>query len=205
MNKNIISPLLAAVTCCLSVLPLVACNIPQQAEVREEPPLKGASIGGEFTLTNQDGEKTSFSDFDGKYRILYFGYSYCPDVCPTDLQKISLGLRLFEKEHPKRGSEIQPIFITIDPQRDTPQVLEQWTAAFHPRLIGLTGSEDEIKQVAEKYLIRYEKEKPNAEGGYLVNHSRQAYLFGPKGEPLALLPYDGSPQNVAAEIDRWTK
>ena len=205
MNKKIRYSVCAALAG-MAALSLAACN-PQPAATTssEEPPLKGAKIGGDFTLTNQDGGQTSFSDFAGKYRIVYFGYTYCPDVCPTDLQTVSLGLKQFEKEHPRRGSEIQPIFITIDPVRDTPGVLKQWVSGFHPRMIGLTGSEDQIKNVAAQYLILYEKEKANSQGAYLVNHSRQAYLFGRNGEPLALLPYDGTPAEVAREIDRWTK
>src|SRR3546814_8872622 len=91
-----------------------------------------------------DGRKVSYSDFDGKYRMLYFGYSYCPDVCPLDLQKLMQGYRLFEKQDPARAAKVQPIFITIDPQRDTPQVLKNYVSAFHPKLIGLTGTPDEI-------------------------------------------------------------
>ncbi len=207
MNKKHPS-LLATILLAIGVAMLSACN-PQPAETpiatSEEPPLAGARIGGDFTLTDQNGKKVSFSDFDGQYRILYFGYSYCPDVCPVDLQQLMAGLRVFEKNNPERAAKIQPIFISIDPARDTPGVLKDYVGAFHPRLIGLTGSEQEIKDAADKYLILYNKQEPNAEGGYLLDHSRQAYLFGPRGEPIALLPYDGTPQDIAAEIDRWTK
>jgi len=204
MNKKYKFPLIA-LSCTLSAITLSACESQPTMESAENPPLAGAAIGGDFTLTNQDGKKVSFSDFDGQYRILYFGYTFCPDVCPVDMQKLMMGLRVFEKEHPERAAEIQPIFVSIDPERDTPEVLTQFVPAFHPRLIGLTGSPDEVKAAADKYLILYEKQEPNAEGGYLVDHSRQAYLFGPDGEPVALLPYDGTAEEVAAEIDRWTK
>uniref|UniRef100_UPI0013DB6E60 SCO family protein n=1 Tax=Sphingorhabdus sp. Alg239-R122 TaxID=2305989 RepID=UPI0013DB6E60 len=171
----------------------------------EEAPLKGAKMGGDFTLTNQDGEKITFSDFDGRYRMLYFGYTYCPDVCPIDLQQLALGLKQFEKQDPKRASNIQPVFVTVDPQRDTPDVVKQYLAAFHPRYIGLTGSEEEIAEVAKKYLVLYEKTEPNEEGGYLVSHTQMAVLFGKQGEPIAILPHDGTPQEIAAELDRWTR
>lgn len=170
-----------------------------------EPPLAGAKIGGPFTLTNQDGGRTSEDQFKGKYRIIYFGYSYCPDVCPVDLANIMLGLKQAEKDNPDLIEKIQPIFISIDPGRDTPAVLKQYVSAFHPRLIGLTGSPEEIAQVAEKYLIIYDIRKDEGSSEYLVDHSRQAYLFGPEGEPLALLPFDGTPQDVAAEIVRWVR
>lgn len=176
------------------------------AAPKPEAPLEGARIGGPFTLTDQDGKTVKDSDFAGKHRIVYFGYSYCPDVCPIDLQKIAAGFALFEKQQPDRAKAIQPIFITIDPERDTPPVLKQYVGAFHPRLIGLTGTPQQIKAVADAYLVMYKAQKPvGADArGYLVDHSRQAYLMGRNGEPIALLPYDGTPQQIAAEIDKWT-
>ena len=189
-----------------SLLTLVAsCNPAPDGSVSTaaEPPLAGAKIGGSFTLTNQDGVRISDKQFDGQYRIIYFGYSYCPDVCPVDLANIMLGLKLAEKENPALSKKVQPIFISVDPGRDTPAVLKQYVSAFHPRLIGLTGSPDEIDAVAKKYLIIYDIRKDQGSSEYLVDHSRQAYLFGPEGEPLALLPFDGTPQQVADEITRW--
>jgi len=169
----------------------------------EEAPLAGAAIGGGFTLINQDGEKVSDTDFAGKYRIIYFGYSYCPDVCPVDLQRLMQGLALAEKSDPALADKVQPIFITIDPERDRPEQLKQYVSAFHPRLIGLTGSVDEIAEVAKKYLIIYDKREAEDTSEYLMDHGRQAYLFGPQGEPIALLPFDGTPQQIADEITRW--
>ncbi len=191
-----------------SLLTLVAsCNPAPDGSVSAaaEPPLAGAKIGGSFTLTNQDGVRISEEQFDGQYRIMYFGYSYCPDVCPVDLANIMLGLKLAEKENPALSKKVQPIFISVDPGRDTPAVLKQYVSAFHPRLIGLTGSPDEIDAVAKKYLIIYDIRKDEGSSEYLVDHSRQAYLFGPEGEPLALLPFDGTPQQVADEITRWVR
>lgn len=186
---------------------MAACNPVSDGEVSAdmEPPLAGAKIGGTFTLTNQDGGITSEDQFKGQYRIIYFGYSYCPDVCPVDLANIMLGLKQAEKEDPALASKIQPIFISVDSSRDTPAVLKQYVSAFHPRLIGLTGSPEEIADVAKKYLIIYDVRNDDGATEYLVDHSRQAYLFGPDGEPLALLPYDGTPQDVAAEIIRWVR
>lgn len=182
---------------------LAACSA---AAPKPEAPLEGARIGGAFTLTDQDGKTVTDTDFAGKHRIIYFGYSFCPDVCPVDLQKIAAGFALFEKQQPERAAKIQPIFITIDPERDTPAVLKQYVGAFHPRLIGLTGTAAQIKAVADAYLVMYKAQKPvGADAkGYLVDHSRQAYLMGPRGEPIALLPYDGTPETIAAEIDKWT-
>lgn len=184
--------------------------LPGCSAAPEEPPLKGASIGGAFTLTNQDGQQVSYSDFDGQYRIMYFGYSYCPDVCPVDLQKLAQGFAAFEKAYPERAKNIQPIFVTIDPERDTPEVMKNYVAAFHPRLIGLTGSEEQIKETARKFAIYRAKREQEGFAEYLMDHSRQTYLFDAAGQPLALLPVDknadgspSTPQDIAAALDKW--
>lgn len=185
---------------------LAACNPASNGDnASDEVPLAGAKIGGGFTLTNQEGDKVSDTDFAGQYRIIYFGYTYCPDVCPVDLQRLMQGLALAEKNDPSLTKKIQPIFITIDPERDGPEQLKQYVSSFHPRLIGLTGTPDEIAEVAKKYLIIYDKREEAGASEYLVDHSRQGYFFGPKGEPIALLPYDGTPQEIADEITRWMR
>jgi protein SCO1/2 len=167
------------------------------------PPLQGAAIGGPFELTDQDGRKVRDSAFAGKYRLIYFGYSFCPDVCPTDLQSIGLGLAQFEKSDPERARQVQPIFITVDPERDTPQVLKPYVAAFHPRLIGLTGSAAEIDDVKKRFAIFSATQQTEGASDYLVDHSRQTILFGTKGEPIALIPSDEGPDAVAEALRKW--
>jgi protein SCO1/2 len=184
----------------LIALALGACSSPSSP-----PPLEGASMGGPFTLTDQNGRRVSDRDFAGKYRLIYFGYTYCPDVCPVDMQVIGAGLRRFEAENPAGAARVQPIFISVDPARDTPAVLRQFVAAFHPRMIGLTGSEAEIAQVAREYRIFYERGDPSAGGGYMVNHTRMAVLYGPEGQPIAMIPHDQGPDGVAAELGRWVR
>ncbi len=167
------------------------------------PPLAGASIGGPFTLTSHEGRRVSDKDFDGQYRLVYFGFTYCPDVCPVDLQTIAAGLRRFEEDAPGRAERLQPIFITTDPARDTPEVMREYVSAFHPRIVGLTGSEEEIARTAKEFGIYYSK--TGEEENYLVDHSRMAILFGPQGEPIAIVPHDKGPSGVAAELDRWVQ
>lgn len=168
-----------------------------------EGPLAGASIGGPFTLTDQDSKRVSDTAFAGKYRLVYFGYTYCPDVCPVDLQKLMAGLRVLEKSDPAVAARIQPLFISIDPNRDTPAVLKSYVAAFHPRLIGLTGTPAEIAAVAKSFGVYYHKQQQDGAAEYLVDHSRATYLFGPDGKPIALIPEDGTPAEIAAELKRW--
>src|SRR3954471_10194340 len=170
------------------------------------PPLEGVHMGGPFTLTDQNGHRVSDRDFAGKYRLIYFGYTFCPDVCPVDMQVIGAGLRRFEAQDSARAARVQPIFISVDPARDTPAVLRQFVAAFHPRMIGLTGTEAEIAQVAREYLISYQRAAPSAGGGgYMVNHTRMAVLYGPEGQPIAIIPTDQGPDGVAAELGRWVR
>lgn len=185
----------------LAALLLTACN----AQPAEEPPLAGAALGGDFTLTGEDNSQVSWSDFAGKYRIVYFGYAFCPDVCPTDVQRAMAGLKQFEASEPELGAQIQPLFVTIDPDRDTPQVVAEFTDAFHPRLIGLTGSPEEVKAAADKFAVYYARGADSEAGGYLMDHSNITYLFGPAGDPIAMLPTDEGPDAVAAELAKWVR
>jgi protein SCO1/2 len=185
-------------------LSLAACG--SQTAPAERPPLEGAAIGGPFTLVDKTGRTVKWTDFDGKYRIVYFGYTYCPDACPMDVQATMLGFREFEKAEPELARQVQPIFISIDPQRDTPQVVGEFAAAFHPRLLGLTGTPAQVAAAAKAFAVYYAKGKQSA-GGYLMDHQRTAYLMGRKGEPIAILPTDlpaaKAPAAIAAELKKW--
>jgi protein SCO1/2 len=195
--------LIARATAALLIAAMpVACSAPA-APAR--PPLEGATIGGPFTLTDQDGHQVSDTVFKGKYRIVYFGYTYCPDVCPVDVQNLGAGLRALEKSDPALGAKVVPIFISVDPERDTPPVLKQFVSAFHPRMVGLTGTPGAIAKVAKAFAIYYKKGDPAPGGGYLMDHARVAYLMDPEGKPLALLPQDGKPDAIAAELKRWVR
>ena len=169
------------------------------------PPLAGSSIGGPFTLVDQNGRTVTDRRFAGKYRIMYFGYTFCPDVCPTDMQNVGAGLRLFEKSDPVLAAKVVPIFVTVDPARDTPAVLKQFVSAFHPRMVGLTGSEAAIAKVKDAFKVYSAKGDASPGGGYLVNHTRQTYLMDPEGKPLALIPADQNPRAVADELKRWVR
>lgn len=168
-----------------------------------DPPLKGAAIGGEFELVDTAGKTVRWSDFEGKYRIVYFGFAYCPDICPTDVQRMIQGLSMVEDRRPELAARIQPIFISVDTERDTPEIVGQFTSAFSDGLIGLTGSAEAIKQAADAFGVYYSRGAETPDGGYLIDHSNLTYLFGPSGEPLATLPTDLGPEAVAAEIEKW--
>lgn len=201
MTKTpLIAPLIA-IAAGLLCLPLTGCGGEVPAE---RPPLAGARIGGPFELIDKNGQNVRWSQFDGKYRLVYFGYTFCPDMCPMDVQSLMRALARFEKEQPERAALVQPIFISIDPARDTPQVVGEFTAAFSPRLIGLTGSEAQVAAAAKAFAVYYSKGIQSA-GGYLMDHSRTALLMGSKGEPIALLPAEQGPDAVYAELEKWVK
>lgn len=184
-----------------ALLAAALCSCSSQPAPTAAPPLAGARIGGPFSLIDQNGRGVSDRDFAGRYRIMYFGYTYCPDVCPTDAQNIGAGLRLLERSNPSLAARVVPIFVTVDPARDTPAVLKQFVTAFHPRMVGLTGTPQEIARVAKDYGVFFARGK-GTKGGYLMEHSRQIYLMDPAGKPLALLP-ETPPQALADEIAKW--
>jgi len=168
-----------------------------------EPPLAGAAIGGPFELVDSQGETVRWSDFDGKYRMIYFGYAYCPDVCPLDVQRMMRGYARFKQAQPELAAQVQPLFVTVDPARDTPAVVGEFASAFSDDLIGLTGSPEQVDKAAQAFAVYYQKGEEGSAGGYLMDHSRAAYLMGRKGEPIALLPVEQSAEGVAAELERW--
>ena len=190
-----LAPLLLAVA-------LVACQ-----RDPGPPPLEGARLGGPFTLTDHNGRRVSDRDFADKYRLVYFGFASCPDVCPIDLQAIGAGLSLFEQRDAGRAARVQPLFFTVDPARDTPEQLRRYVTQFHPRLIGLTGSEAEIDAVARAYGIVIQRGQPSRPGAndYLVDHSRYIILYAPDGRPLVIVPHEQGPEGIADELGRWVR
>lgn len=205
MSKRFALPL-ATLLASAIMATLGACDHAGQS--RETPPLAGAAIGGEFNLVDKDGRAVRWSDFAGRWRIVYFGYTFCPDACPTDVGVAMKGLALFTRAHPALGARVQPIFISIDPARDTPKVVGEFAAAFSPRLLGLTGTPAEVDRAAKAFGVYYTRGKATP-GGYLMDHSRVAYLMGPNGEPIDMLPVDKGlgegPRAVAASLEKWVR
>lgn len=198
MARHILNSLIAALA-----LSLTACG--DGAPPADRPPLEGASIGGPFTLTGKDGKPVHWSDFAGRWRIVYFGYTFCPDVCPLDVQHIMQGYRLFAKDHAALAQKIVPMFISIDPGRDTPAVVGQFAANFGPELIGLTGTPEQVAQTTKAFAVYAQKRDGSSPESYLMDHSRAAYLMGPDGQAIALLPADQDGPAVAAEIAKWVR
>lgn len=196
MNKAL--PALLALS-----LGLEACH---QYAPAEPPPLAGAAIGGPFVLVDQDGHRFSSAQLAGRYSVIYFGYTFCPDACPTAMQVLAKGVRLLAAQDAGKAARLATIFISVDPARDTPPVLKQFVRAFSPTLIGLTGSDAAIARTAKDYAVFYQKQqaRPGA-AGYLVQHQTTPILFGPDGKPIALVPVDAGPKAVADLLARWIR
>jgi protein SCO1/2 len=158
-----------------------------------------AGVGGPFTLTDQNGMRRSDAEFRGKYMLVFFGYTFCPDVCPTTLAVMAAALD-------KMGSgadRIVPVFISVDPSRDTPDVLKAYLSAFGPRFVGLTGTEEEITGVAKAYKVYVQAHKDDGEN-YTVDHSGVVYLMDKSGAFLTNYSLDASPDKLAAELTKQT-
>ena len=156
-------------------------------------------LGGPFSLTDQNGQQRSDSEFRGKYMLVFFGYTFCPDVCPTTLAVMAAALD-------KMGAgadRIVPIFISIDPDRDKPEVLKAYLSAFGPRFVGLTGTEDEIAATAKAYRVYVQAHKDDG-ANYTVDHSGVVYLMDKSGAFLANYSLDASPDKLAADLTKQT-
>lgn len=154
----------------------------------------GVALGGPFSLTDHTGRAVTDRDFRGKSLLVFFGFTQCPDVCPTELQVVA---EVLEKLGPRAG-QVAPLFVTVDPERDTPAVLAQYVALFDPRITGLTGTPEQIAQMARAYHVFYAKVTPPGASTYTMDHSALLYLMGPDGGFRAVFRH-GTP---AAEIAR---
>jgi protein SCO1/2 len=155
------------------------------------------SIGGPFALTDQNGQPTTDASLHGKFALLYFGYTNCPDVCPTTLAIVANAM----KDIGARAADLTVVFITVDPARDTPKVLKAYLGAFSPRFVGLTGSAAAIKKVATEYHVYYAKQPPK-DGGYEVNHSSEMYLLNPRGALVNIYDPGTDEKTLVADLDK---
>lgn len=156
-----------------------------------------ALVGGPFSLVNQDGKRVTEKDFLGKYMLVFFGYTFCPDVCPTELQVMTAAL----DQMGPQADRIQPVFVSIDPARDTPDVLKAYVGNFGPRLVGLTGTPEEVANIAKAYRVYYAKAgNSNSTTDYLMDHSSIIYLMGPDGSFVKHMPYTTDAGKLATDL-----
>jgi protein SCO1/2 len=166
--------------------------------------LAGSSVGGPFTLTDETGRPVTSESFAGKWRLMYFGFTYCPDICPTDTAKLAQGLKLFEAKHPEQAATLQPLFVTVDPERDTPAALAEFTDSFHPRLLGLTGTREQVDAALKAFRIYAQKVPGTTADAYTYDHLAVVYLMDPDGRPVQFLAGPtATPQAIADMLERF--
>nr|WP_245229958.1 SCO family protein [Thalassospira tepidiphila] len=165
-----------------------------------------ASIGGPFTLVNQDGETVTQDDFKGKYMLTYFGYTFCPDVCPTELQVMGTALDMMPQDI---ADEITPVFFTVDPERDTVEAVAEYVPYFHDRMVGLTGTVEQTTAAAKAFRVYYAKAIPEGEpedtDTYLMDHSSFVYLMDREGKFVRHFNYGTSPEDMVKGVTEAVK
>ncbi|KAM2625407.1 hypothetical protein TB1_032276 [Malus domestica] len=174
-------------------------------EVKRGPSVGKAAIGGPFNLINHDGKRVTEKDFLGKWTLMYFGFTHCPDICPDELVKLAAAVDKLQKD---AGIEIVPLFISVDPERDTVEQVREYVKEFHPKLIGLTGNPDEIRSVARAYRVYYMK-TTEEDSDYLVDHSIVMYLMSPEMEFVKFFgknnDIDSLAEGITKEIKQYKK
>lgn len=160
-----------------------------------------ALIGGPFSLTDHTGKRVTEKDFHGKKMLIYFGFTHCPDICPGSLQVISNALDKLGS----KADDITPVFITVDPERDTPDLMAAYVKSFHPRMVGLTGSRDEVDKVVKKTFRIYAKKVKDAEqpDSYTIDHASLIYLMDEKGDFVHYFPHPTSADKLAEQMQRY--
>lgn len=195
--------MIAMIGVALSAAPLPAAEQqaapqPSAAQLMDDLMWSRGPIGGSFALTDHTGKLRTDAEFRGKLLVIYFGYTHCPDICPTDLMAISLALDLLGRD----GETVQPIFISIDPGRDTLAHLADYVAAFHPRLLGLIGAPDQLRKVATAYKAYYAMAENAGSKDYVIDHTAFIYLVGKDGQYLGFLPPGTTPERLSEVIKR---
>lgn len=158
---------------------------------------KHTQIGEPYTLVNGQGQIVTQAAFEGHYTLLYFGYTHCVDICPLTLATVSAAL----DELGKRGESIIPVFISVDPERDTPKVLQDYVERFSPRIVGLTGSETQLQSVVKAFHVSARRQAPNG-SGYLIDHSSLLYFMDGQNHLVGMIPVDASAHQIASELRR---
>ncbi|XSG81533.1 MAG: SCO family protein [Methyloligella sp. ZOD6] len=159
-----------------------------------------ALIGGPFTLTNQNGERVTEKDFQGKHMLVFFGFTHCPDICPAELQVIAEAM----DQLGGKADEVTPVFVSVDPGRDTPEALKSYLSNFGDDFVGLTGSDEEIAAVAKEYRVAYQVHKENpGDENYNVDHSAIVYLMGPDGQYVDHFSYGTGADEMAESLKRY--
>ncbi|MFU8837826.1 MAG: SCO family protein [Thiohalomonadaceae bacterium] len=176
----------------VSVLLFWPASESEQRKAHQQLPLAAAPTGGEFVLSRQ-GESFSLDEYRGKVVLLYFGYTFCPDVCPTSLALMRQALRQLDEV---QLAQVQGLFVSVDPDRDSPQHLAEYTAFFHPQIRGVSGSEAQLREAAVLYGAAWRRVESDSAMGYAVDHSSNTYVLDQRGVLVEILPHGSSAQAI---------
>ena len=182
--------------CVVALLVLGGCKPAQQSPTFKATDITGAGFARDFRLTDHNGQVRTLADFRGKVVALFFGYTHCPDVCPTTLSDFAAALQQLGAQ----ADNVQVIFVTVDPERDTPALLKQFVPAFNPHFLGMFADPENLKQLAKEYKVVYQKTSVKAADDYLIDHSAGTYVYDPKGNIRLLVPYGSSPEAIAQDM-----
>lgn len=178
------------------MLGLVACNPGTPKTPFKGTDITGVPWGKELRLTDHTGQVRSLPDFYGKVVVIFFGYTHCPDVCPTTMGELALALKQMGAD----AAKVQVLFVTLDPGRDTPAVLRQYVPSFNPTFLGMTGTEAEVAQAAKSFNVFYEKKETGSKAGYLVDHSANTFVLDPQGRVRLLYGFGAAPESIVNDI-----
>ena len=197
MRLRVIALAATASAAALALALLIVAFIAPERQATAERQQGEAPIHSEFTLVDHTGRHVTQADFAGRWQLVFFGFTSCPDICPTALATVSAAL----EELGDAAASVQPLFITVDPERDRPQVLADYVAAFDPRIVGLTGSPEQVAQAAKAFRIYFAKvEQPEMPGGYTMDHSGFLYLMDPQGRFATHFAHGEQPEKMAERI-----
>lgn len=185
-----------AVAAACAVLALAACQPAPQAPVFQATDITGAAFARDFKLTDHNGQLRTLASFKGKLVVMFFGYTHCPDVCPTTLSDLAAAM----KQLGPLSDRVQVLFVTVDPQRDTPALLKLFVPAFDPRFLGMVTDADSLKALAKEYKIVYQKTSVKGVDNYLIDHSAGSYVYDAEGRLRLLIPYGSSPDLIAHDL-----
>jgi len=180
----------------VAALMLSACQPAPQPPVFQATDITGADFARDFRLTDHNGQMRTLADFKGKVVAIFFGYTHCPDVCPTTLSDFSAAL----KQLGPLAERVQVIFVTVDPQRDTPDLLKQFVPAFNPGFLGMVTDAPTLQLLAKEYKVVYQKTSIKSADDYLIDHSAGTYIYDPQGRLRLLMPYGSSPETIAHDL-----
>ena len=179
-----------------AALALSACQPAPQPPLFQSTDITGADFARDFRLTDHNGRVRTLADFKGKVVAIFFGYTHCPDVCPTTLSDFAAALTQLGP----LADRVQVIFVTVDPQRDTPDLLQQFVPAFNPSFLGMYTDAHSLQLLAKEYKVVYQKASIKSDDDYLIDHSASTYVYDPQGRLRLLMPYGSSPETIAHDL-----